>query len=119
MCSSDLTTLSGNIGAIYLPSLPPGLTWTNKLLVDGSIEVVPWSGPEIATDFSASPYLYLDATDGYPGWPCEVLSSTNLATTNWTVVASDYFDWNGVARIYLGNTEANATQFFWLRTHAP
>jgi T5SS/PEP-CTERM-associated repeat protein len=113
------TTLSGNLSAIYLPPLPPGLTWTNKLLVDGSIEVVPWSGPKITTDFSASPYLYLDATDGFPGWPYDVLSSTNLATTNWTVVVSDYFDWNGVARIYLGNTNATPTQFFWLRTHAP
>jgi T5SS/PEP-CTERM-associated repeat protein len=115
---SSTSTMSGQLSAIYLPPLSAGLTWTNKLLVDGSIQVVPWAGPQLRTDLSGTD-LVVEATGGFPGWPYDVLTATNLTSTNWTVLSSDYFDWFGDARTYVGTTTAGPTRFYRLLTHAP
>ncbi len=116
---SSSSTMSGYFNAIYLPPLAAGLNWTNKLTLDGSIEVVPWSGPKLSTDLSASPSLYLDVTDGFPGGSYDVLTATNITSTNWTVIASGTFDWNGVTSAYVGSTEATPASFFRLQIHWP
>lgn len=46
----NVGAFTGNFTSVSLPPLPTGLTWTNKLLVDGSIEVV---GPK-RSGFKAS-----------------------------------------------------------------
>ena len=110
--------LSGYFSGVSLPPLAAGLNWTNKLLVDGSIEVVPWTGPKLRADPPA-PDLLLEVTEGFPGWAFDVLTATNITSTNWTAIYSGYFDWTGLGSANTGPIQPGPAHFFRLRTHAP
>ena len=57
----------GSFTSLTLPPLGPGLGWTNKLLVDGSIEVVPSSAPKISGLAVSGTNLVFNVIDGLPG----------------------------------------------------
>ena len=64
--------------------------WSNKLEVDGSIEVVSAPLPRIVTSGVIGSDLVFSGTNGVPSGTYQVLSSTNVAApiANWTSVAS-------------------------------
>jgi autotransporter-associated beta strand protein len=93
-------TLSTAFGTVTLPTLTGGLTWTNKINIDGSIQVLsPAITPPAAItgiNFTGN-NLVLNATNGLPGGTFHVLASTNvaLAISNWTVITNGVFDGSG------------------------
>jgi len=111
------TNYSGAFSAMNLPRPGPGLNWANKLLLDGSIELVPWSGPRIDSISVSGTNLFLRITDGLLGGAYEVLASTNIATplTNWTILSSGTFDWLGTTTITNAITAGEPERFFRAR----
>ena len=85
-----------------------GATWTNNLAVDGTIEVlsvVPVTQPTITGVSFASPTdLVLAGTNGTPGMPFQVMSTTNVAlpVAEWTMETSGLFGVDG--RFSITNT---------------
>jgi hypothetical protein len=81
---------------ITLPSLAPGLTWTNKLSVDGSIQVV---GPTLkfATISRSGTNVIISGVGGSAGTTYWVLTTTNLSVgvSNWTGLLTNQFDASG------------------------
>jgi len=91
------SSYDGALSSITLPSLDPGLSWTNRLLVDGSIAVVSQSPPEIRSATRSASNLVFNVTGGPPGGYCDLLTSTNVALPlpTWTTNSSGVFDWLG------------------------
>jgi hypothetical protein len=83
-----------------IPAIPAiNLAWNTNGLVTGLLSVVtaPTPSPRI-TEFKANAgTLTFTATNGVPGWPCMILSSTNLILplNQWTVLATNSFDPGG------------------------
>lgn len=103
------------------PAIPGiGLAWnTQTLAIDGTLRIVsvPTAQPKItrfALDGSA---LVIRATDGVPGWPCELLSATNLSLplAQWSPVATNWFDAGGTLALTNPVNPAALRQFFRLR----
>ena len=111
------SAFSGALNSIQLPPLGPGLTWTNRLLVDGSIAVILKTTPMIESFGQSGPDLVLSVTGGSPGGVFDLLASTNatLPMTNWTVVSAGNFDWLGNAALVVGIDPFANQQFFRLR----
>lgn len=74
-----------------------GVIWTNNLALNGSISVLSTtvSHPVIRNISTSAGNLVFSGSSGYPNAPYAVLSSTDLASSNWTVVATGYFDGTG------------------------
>jgi autotransporter-associated beta strand protein len=82
------------------PATPgAGLSWTNKLAVNGTIGVVAAvkPTPRVVGVSIVNGSLVFSGTNGLAGGAYTILSATNVATplTNWTQVGSGYFDGNG------------------------
>ncbi len=76
-----------------------GAIWTNKLAIDGTIQVLTASIPQprIVSSAIVGTTLVLSGTNGLANGSYQVLSSTNIATplANWTSVASGTFGSSG------------------------
>jgi hypothetical protein len=81
--------------------LKPGLSWTNKLLVDGTIAVLGPVIPDIIYLANDGVNVIADVADGPPNGNWNLLTSTNVALPlpNWTTNASGVFDGTGYAVI--------------------
>jgi hypothetical protein len=90
---------AGSFTVISFPQLDAGLMWTNKLLVDGSIQVVTLTPPKIANIALSGTGVVMNASGGAPGLTFYALSATNVALprTNWSPVFKGTFDWLGNA----------------------
>jgi len=88
---------SGTFGAITLPTLVAGQVWTNKLAVDGSLQVVGVSAPHIGNIVLAGTNLVISGTGGPTNGTYWVLASTNivLSLTNWPRVLTNQFNASG------------------------
>lgn len=73
------------------------VVWTNKLEVDGSIEVVSAPLPRIVTSGVTGSDFVFSGTNGVPSGAYEVFSATNVALplNTWTLVNSGNFDGSG------------------------
>jgi hypothetical protein len=111
------TSFAGLFSALSLPKPGTGLNWTNKLLLDGSIEVVTWTGPRIGNVTRSGSNLIYSVSDGFPGGAYDVLTATNIVTplTNWAVLSSGMFDTVGNATITNGIIPANLQRYFRIR----
>jgi fibronectin-binding autotransporter adhesin len=92
-------TLTGAFGTLILPGY---YTWdTSHLAANGSVTVTGVLPPPAVTnvDFSAfaSGTITLNAANGMPNGPVNVLTTTNLAlpSSSWTTVINTSFDANG------------------------
>jgi T5SS/PEP-CTERM-associated repeat protein len=87
------TTYAGDFAYITFPPLPPALSWTNKLLVDGSIEVIAVSQPTFTGISVSGTNVILAGTNGTAGRNYAVLTATNVATaaTNWQIFVTNQF----------------------------
>jgi fibronectin-binding autotransporter adhesin len=94
--------------ANLMPATPGvGLRWdTNELTVDGVLRVLSSTtpSPAVGSITMANGNIMITATGGVPYDPCYLLSCTNLpaASTDWSPVATNYFDSSG------GTTFTNA-----------
>ena len=73
------------------------VVWTNKLELDGSIEVISAPLPRIVTSGVTGNDFVFSGTNGVPSGTYQVLSSTNVATplAGWTQISSGNFDGSG------------------------
>jgi len=94
----------GAFSSINLPDPAPGLMWTNRLLVDGTVAVVPLTPPTISHVKRFGTNLVLQVTGGSPGSVYDLLTSTNvtLPMASWTVIGGGNFDWMGKVTITNG-----------------
>jgi hypothetical protein len=84
---------SGSFASVILPPLTGNLLWnTNTLNSSGTISVVTLTSPVISGIQIAGTSLVINGSGGVNNWPFYVLSSTNLATGQWTPVTTNQFD---------------------------
>src|SRR5204862_3043393 len=67
---------AGAFSVVSLPLLPPGLGWTNKLLVDGSFEVVAVAVPKFTGISVSGTNVIMSGTNGPANATYTVLAST-------------------------------------------
>lgn len=101
--------------------LPPGYNWnTNQLLVNGTISIPGSTTPAISGVSVADGNILLAATNGTPGSPVAVLTSTNLALAiaQWAVATNGSFDGSGNFSCTVSNSFNSLTpqQFYLLQT---
>jgi hypothetical protein len=94
-----------------------GVIWTNRLEIDGSIQVVSTAvlQPRIVATTVSGGSLVFSGTNGLAGSAFQVLASTNVALplSSWTQVGSGNFD--GAGNFSVTNTiQANEPQRFFL-----
>jgi T5SS/PEP-CTERM-associated repeat protein len=84
---------SGTFTALNLPPLGPGLSWTNRLLVDGSIEVIGALQPRLVGLTVAGPNVIITGTNGLAGTSYTVLTTTNAAlpASSWVSLVTNQF----------------------------
>jgi hypothetical protein len=73
------------------------LTWTNKLLVNGSIQVVSSAGVKFGSVTLSGTNVIFNGSGGPGNAPFWVLASTNVALplTNWTRILTNQFNASG------------------------
>ena len=112
------TSYSGSFPGFTPPNLGAGLNWTNKLLVDGSIEVITWNGAKIGRPTLSGTNLIFLLTGGSPNGAYDVVTATNIVTPlpNWLVVRSGTFDWLGNATVTNGIGRGELQRYFRVRS---
>jgi len=110
---------SGAFGSISLPALSAGLSWTNRLLVDGTIAVVNKTAPIVSSPTRTGTNLIFSVTGGSPTAAWYRLTTTNVALplSSWTTNGSGVFNWLGNVSITNGINFAEPHRFF--RIYAP
>jgi autotransporter-associated beta strand protein len=114
----DAPTYSGTFTNI-VPAIPAvGLAWnTNTLASDGTLRIaaVPTQQPQISGISISGSNLVISGTNGVPGWPYLVLSSTNLTMplSGWTINATNAFD-SGGNTTFTNPMDPSAPQSFYL-----
>ncbi|MGH8245988.1 MAG: hypothetical protein ACREUU_06105, partial [Gammaproteobacteria bacterium] len=104
--------------SVTLPPLAPGLSWTNKLTVDGSIEVTGLSLPTFASITVSGTNVIISGTNGPPNTPYFVLTATNVALplSNWLSIATNQFDASGGFSFTNAIVPGIPQRFFQLRS---
>jgi autotransporter-associated beta strand protein len=104
-------------GGDMLTVLGGGVIWSNNLVNDGSIIVLSTTVPHpVIRHISASAGNFVfSGTNGYPSAPFAVLTSTNLTSSNWTVVATGNFDGSGTFSVTNAITPGMPQAFYRLQ----
>jgi hypothetical protein len=112
------TPFSGSFASINLPPLGPGLDWDNKLLVDGSIEVIDRRQPVFASIKLSGTNVIFAGTNGTAGANYAVLTATNitLPLSNWLSIATNPFGAGGEFSFTNGIVPGERQRYFRLRT---
>ncbi|HWQ93763.1 MAG TPA: hypothetical protein VN673_19025 [Clostridia bacterium] len=110
---------SGSFNFIELPPLPYYLAWTNKLLLDGSIEVIQAALPQIAAVVRLGTNLVFSGTGGTANTDYAVLTSTNVALplSIWTSIATNQFGPTGAFAFTNPIAPLVPRRFYVLRIH--
>ena len=109
-------SFSGAFSVISLPPLPAGLNWTNKLIVDGSIEVI--AGPKFTSVTLSGTNLIFTGTGGTPNTSYTVLSAINvtLPLSSWMSIAANQFGSDGGFSFTNAILPGEPQRFFRIRT---
>jgi hypothetical protein len=112
------SSYGGGFTNIILPPLASGLDWTNKLLVDGSIEVVSVPLPGFASIAVSGTNVVMSGTNGAAGGNYSVLTATNVATplSNWVSIATNQFESSGNFSFTNAIIPNEPERYFQLRT---
>jgi T5SS/PEP-CTERM-associated repeat protein len=107
----------GAFSVITLPSLPAGLDWANKLLVDGSIEAVA-TGASFTSVTLFGTNVVFSGAGGPPNASYAVLAATNVALplNNWISIATNQCDPIGGFSFTNAIVPGIPQRFFRLRT---
>ncbi len=108
---------AGGFTNIFLPPLAAGLDWTNKLLVDGSIEVVALPMPRFTGITLSGTNLLLTGAGGTSNAPYAVLTATNVAVplSNWVSIATNQYDSGGAFSFTIAIDLGELQRYFRLR----
>ena len=109
---------SNSFAGFTLPSLPTGLAWnTSQLAVEGRLWVVSTQPPLLTAPLVTGTNFVLTATNGTPGWPCWVLSSTNVALprSQWARIVTNLFNAGGAFSFTNGVGSGIAQRFYRLQ----
>jgi T5SS/PEP-CTERM-associated repeat protein len=100
----EASSYAGSLTTIILPVLPAGLQWADRLLMDGSIEVIAQRGLSISAVTRAGTNLVLEITGGSSAGDWNLLTSTNLTLPpiNWSTQSWGVFDGFGNVRLTNG-----------------
>jgi T5SS/PEP-CTERM-associated repeat protein len=114
----DATSYAGTFTTLNLPPLNAGLTWTNKLLVDGSIAVITGGQPGFASISLSGTNVIISGTNGTVGADYTVLTATNVALplSNWVSIVTNQFNAGGGFSFTNGIPPGEPQRFFLLRT---
>ena len=112
------TSFAGSFSSVTLPTLNTGLGWTNKLLVDGSIEVLGVAQPKCSSISVSGTNVIFSGSNGIPGANYAVLTATNVATpaSNWVSIVTNQFDAAGGFSFSNGITPGERQRCFRIRT---
>lgn len=101
--------------SLFLPPLPAGLGWANRLALDGSIEVV--GIPRFEAVVHSGTNLVISGRAGPTNTSYTVLTSTNvaLALTSWTRLLTNQFDNFGEFNFTNGIDPAVPRRFYRLQ----
>src|SRR5262245_826944 len=88
---------AGAFSSIILPPLGPGRGWTNRLSVDGSIQVIATSVPQFSSISRSGTNLLFSGSGGPGNGTYEVVTSTNVTIplSNWAALLTNQFDSSG------------------------
>jgi T5SS/PEP-CTERM-associated repeat protein len=114
----NATAYAGFFASLNLPPLDAGLGWTNKLLVDGSIEVIAIPQPKIGSITVSGTSVIIAGTNGIAGANYAVLTSTNVTIpmTDWLSLVTNQFDASGNFSITNPIASGELQSFFRIRT---
>jgi T5SS/PEP-CTERM-associated repeat protein len=117
----NATNFSGVFFALTLPPLGGGLMWTNKLLVNGSIAVVPFAPPRFSQIGVVGTNVLFTVAGGPPGAAYDLLTTTNLAQPiiTWATNRSGTLDWLGTLTFTNGVPLGEPRRFFALQLASP
>ncbi len=113
----SFTGYGGVFTTITLPTLPPGLSWTNQLLASGSITVIGNPVPGLGGVTQAGTNLFMNATNGAPGGTWKLLTSTNviLPVASWNTNSSGVFDGLGNVAVTNGINFTEPQRFYRIK----
>jgi len=99
---------------LNLPGLPLNLKWSNQLLVDGSLVVVPGTPAQFESVVREGNQLVMTLSGGEPNTDHVLLASPNVALplSNWQNIGSIHFDWLGNATVTNAINFAVPARFF-------
>jgi fibronectin-binding autotransporter adhesin len=111
-------TFAGSFASLTLPPLNPGLGWTNKLLVDGSLEVVGFSQPKFASITVSGTNVIISGTGGPANALYAVLTATNvtLPLSSWVSIVTNQFAAGGGFSFTNGIPPGERQRYFRIRT---
>lgn len=115
----NATNYSGSFSSLLLPPLNPGLAWSNKLLMDGSIEVVlAPSQPTFASASISGTNAIFSGANGPSGQNYAVLTATNVTTpaADWQSLGTNQFGAGGQFSFTNGINRNEPQRYFRLRT---
>ena len=100
------------------PAIPAlNLAWNTNALAGGLLTVVaqPTPTPQIVAMIGSGNSMVFSGTNGVPGWPYHVLTTTNLASplATWSPVATNVFDAGGNFT-FTNAINSTPTQTFYL-----
>src|SRR5262249_15376592 len=95
-----------------------GLDWNNKLLADGSIEVIARRQPGFSNVRLSGTNLVFTGTNGTAGASYAVLAATNvtLPSSNWLSITTNQFRAGGAFSFTNPISSGDPKRFFRLRT---
>jgi hypothetical protein len=113
----NATSYSGSFMTLILPALASGLSWTNQLLLDGSLQVIIASRPQFASASVSGTNVVFAGAGGISNGTFTVLTSTNLTLpiTNWVPLLTNQFDATGNFLFTNSVNPALPQRFYMLR----
>src|SRR5439155_25154945 len=108
----------GSFASLTLPPPGAGLGWTNKLTVDGSIEVVSVPQPGFSSITVSGTNVVISGTNGSVGANYTVLTATNVAlpSSNWVSIVTNQFGAGGGFSFTNPIAPGDRQRFFRIRT---
>jgi T5SS/PEP-CTERM-associated repeat protein len=109
---------SGAFAALSPAAPASGLLWdTYALNVNGTLRIVSTnqSPPMISSVAQSGGNMTITGAGGLAYDPCYLLTSTNLAAPNWTLVATNYFDSTGTVNFTNPVSSADLQRYFELQ----
>jgi T5SS/PEP-CTERM-associated repeat protein len=111
-------TYAGEFTTLALPPLDSGLEWTNRLLLDGSIEVIGLLPPAFSRITATGTNVIVVGTNGTPGANYAVLTATNISlpVNNWFSLFTNQFNAGGGFSFTNGIAPNELQRYFRIRT---
>jgi len=113
----DATSFTGSFTSVSLPTLGSALNWTNKLAVDGTIEVIGIPVPQFQSISLSGTNVIITGTGGAANSSYAILTATNvhLPVTDWVSIATNQYDSSGVFSFTNAIEPQTSQRFFRLR----